>query len=252
MTGRTCQSKSTRRRTRRSHHEVTPPIAYGYVPSVVSRIRVRFGRGALPPTGARSLRSRRTEGLLAGALALFGAQVEEPRADQVHRPVELLADLEQRLAHDGHLGQHLRRLVRRVLGVLGVLVAGRQRPHPADHVAEARELVARRLQPRVLLAEEHELRVYLLHRVAGGGAAVVSPGGGAGAPRFPPPRGPGGGPRGGGPPGAGPAAGAGGARRSARCPGGTRRTARRAQWLRSRPCLPHPRTTVNVMVRGAV
>src|SRR5690242_2567355 len=172
MTGRTCQSKSTRRRTRRSHQDVTPPIAYGYVPSVVRRIRVRAGRGGLAPTPARRLRSRRTGALPARVLALAGAEAEEARADEVHRPGELLADLEQRLAHDGHLGEHLRRLVGGVLGRLG---GGRQRPHLAHDMAEARELVARRLEPCVLLAEEHELGVQLLHRVAGAGSAGCPP-----------------------------------------------------------------------------
>ena len=41
MIGSTVQSNSVSPRSSRSHHELTPPSAYGYVPSVVSRIRAR-------------------------------------------------------------------------------------------------------------------------------------------------------------------------------------------------------------------
>src|SRR4051795_3061166 len=89
--GRTCQSNSVRLLTSRLHHELTPPMTYGYVPSVVSRTRGR----------ARPTSSSVTAVCLdacVGALHRRRGQGVELGLEGHHRALDLLADLEQGLA----------------------------------------------------------------------------------------------------------------------------------------------------------
>src|SRR3954451_20898007 len=108
--------------TSRSHHELTPPITYGYVPSVQSRIRGRVPARTSPRRGGAGWRSscataiavalvdaqrdRRLRPVTADdghrratdqRLGLRARQCPQAGLEEAHGPLDLPADLEQRL-----------------------------------------------------------------------------------------------------------------------------------------------------------
>src|SRR5262249_20238959 len=136
--GSTCQSNSSSPRTSRSHHELTPPSAYGYVPSVSSSTR---GRRAGAGTGSRSGAGSSSASTAAMVvLPRRRLQRVQARLEGDHRTLDLLAELEQRLADHEPLHEHAGRLVRDV--VLPERVGDRTRA--AEDDADIRATVRRR------------------------------------------------------------------------------------------------------------
>src|SRR4051812_50078012 len=95
----------------RSHHDVTPPTAYGYVPSVVSRTRVRPVSGATRRANGRG--RERPASAASGRIPEPGLVFDavEPCLHRGDRALELPADLEQRVTQDDAVDHHLRDLV---------------------------------------------------------------------------------------------------------------------------------------------
>jgi hypothetical protein len=154
------------------------------VSSTRGRAGARAGRrraGRVAVVTAISFRRARLAAVLPRRVRAAAGERLEPRLDAAQRALELVADLEQRLAQDHALDEHLGRVVGAILGGPD----GGQRAGLAEDAAEVRRLVAGRLQPRVLLAQEHHLGEDGLQRLA----AVGGVGGAGGAAAAPPAQG---------------------------------------------------------------